>query len=241
MRLASTFALVFLLALAGTARGQSTLTLAWQDCLGGGGLLNNAFGCSSNISTFPLVPTFQLAQPVDSVYAAELVIDVDVAADTLPAWWRMDPNQCRAGALSADAMIAATSCEDPWNGQGTADVQGYIVGVPYGSPRHARILVDVSVPSGAARSLLAGHDYAACRLLLQTTNTLTCAGCATPACLLFNSITLLRLPGASPASVTVGGGNSTGNRVTWESGTGASCDAVPVRHSTWGAVKALYR
>jgi hypothetical protein len=55
------------------------------------------------------------------------------------------------------------------------------------------------------------------------------------------SVQLLRLPGASPAAVTVASAMAPDNWVTWLGGAGASCAAVPVRHTTWGAVKALYR
>ena len=86
------------LTLAPTSAPVQGLNLAWQDCRppAGGGFGNQGFGCGSNIAEIPLFPGFSLATPVDSVLAVELVIDVDVAADPLPAWWRMDPGQCRA-------------------------------------------------------------------------------------------------------------------------------------------------
>ena len=240
MHVRSALLVVVTLALAAPgARAQGSLFLTWQDCATGGGLSDGVFGCNTDINEFPIVPAFTLTQAVDSVFAAEMVLDVDVASDTLPSWWRMAPGECRMGALAAD--VAATSCADPWGGQGVAEVQGYLEGQPYMSPHHVRILVAVGVPSSAARALAAGTPYTLCRIVLRTIATSTCAGCSVPACFVLESIELLRLPGASPPTVTLASGMAPQNWITWLGGAGASCGAVPVRHTTWGAVKALYR
>jgi len=218
------------------------LSLAWQDCRApvGFGLENLANGCLSEILELPLFPGFRLASPVDSVIAFELVIDVDVAAAELPAWWHMEPAGCRAGGWAADAATSA-SCADPWAGQGVGSFQGWIVGEPAGSARHGRLLIAAAITPGGYVTLDADVAYTACRALLRTNRTLSCAGCTTPACLVFNSLLIRRLPGASVEEVLVTGADGAGaERVQWQGGAGADCQSVPVRRSTWGAVKALY-
>jgi len=222
------------------------LSLAWQDCRTAGSVAANnaAFGCAVDIQEIPLFPSFTLAAAIDSVYSMELVIDVDVDADPLPAWWHMEPGGCRANAWTADAALAG-SCTDGWNGRGNAAFQGWIPGTPAGaSPgRHARLLVAAGVLAADAVHLDANVPYTACRVLLRTVNTVACNdGCATPACMVFNSLLIRRLHLPSDEEVFLSGPEVGGSdRVVWQGGVGADCQAVPVRRTTWGAVKALYR
>ena len=84
--------------------------------------------------------------------------------------------------------------------------------------------------------------YTACRVVLRTINTPTCAGCEIPACLVFNSLLIRRAPGSSVEEIPLFAPESPGlTFVHWQDGPGADCQSVPVRRSTWGAVKALYR
>jgi len=219
------------------------LSLGWQDCraLGGAGVDNQLFGCSSEINDLPLYPAFVLDAPVDSVISLELVIDVDVAAAELPAWWRMDPGQCRMNGWSADAL-SPSSCNDPWQGTGVAGFQGWLAGTPGGSARHGRLLVAAAAAPGTFVTLDAEAAYGVARVLLRSNLTLTCAGCSTPACLVFNSVLIRRLPGSSVETLTISSPEAAGlERVRWQGGSGADCQAVPTRRSTWGAVKSLYR
>ncbi len=238
--LATCVALAWLAPLSAHAAG---LSLGWQDCRAGGGLGSGteSADCTTNADEFPLFPAFVLAVALDSVYAMELVVDVDVATDPLPAWWRMDPGGCRAGAWLAEAS-APGACGDPWAGTGVAGAQGWLPGVPGGSGRHGRLLLAAAAAPQTFVRLEAGVPYTACRVLLRTVNTLTCAGCSTPACLVFNSLLIRRLPGSSVEEVFLASAESPGaNWVSWQPGPGADCQTVPVRRSTWGAVKALYR
>ena len=219
------------------------LSIGWLNCraLGGAGVDNQLFGCSSEINDLPLQAAFVLSSPVDSVIAFELVIDVDVADVSLPPWWRMDPGQCRAGGWSAD-VLAPASCDDPWQGAGVAAVQGWLAGTPGGSPRHGRLLVAAAAIPGTFVTLDADVAYTAARAVLRTNKTLTCEGCAIPACLVFNSLLIRRLPGSSVETLTLSNPEVPGlERVRWQGGSGADCQAVPTRRSTWGAVKSLYR
>ena len=225
------------------------LSIAWQDCSPpvGGGFNNQLFGCASDIQEFPLFPSFSLAASMDSVYSMELVVDFNIAGtegDPLPVWWMMAPD-CRANgwAAAADYTPGTPSCIDAWNGQGTASFQGWITGTPGGSTRHARLLVASGVLPQDAVTLLANNVYTACRILLRTTNTTVCNdGCATPACMVFNSLLVRRLHTPTDEEILISGPEAGGSdRAVWQGGTGVDCQAVPTRRATWGAVKALYR
>ena len=219
------------------------LSIAWHDCSPplGAGFNNQAFGCASDIQEFPLFPSFSLAASMDSVYSMELVVDVVVAADSLPPWWQMAPG-CRPNGWAADAAMSP-SCNDAWGGLGTGSFQGWIPGTPGGSNKHGRLLVAVGTLPQNAVSLIANESYTACRILLRSTNTTLCNdGCTTPACMVFNSLLIRRLHGPADQEIVISGPETGGSdRAYWQQVGGADCSAVPVRRVTWGAVKALYR
>ena len=221
----------------------SGLSIAWDDCRRplGTGNTDKVFGCTSDIQEFPLFPSFSLPASMDSVYSMELVIDFDVAADPLPPWWQMAPG-CRTNGWAADGT-ASLSCNDAWGGLGTGSFQGWIPGTPGASTRHARLLVAVSTLPQDAVTLLGNANYTACRILLRTVNTNACMdGCSTPACMVFNSLLVRQLHTPSDVETLISGGEVGGSdRIGWQGGAGADCAAVPVRRTTWGAVKALYR
>lgn len=232
-----------LLAAPGAARAQG-ISLGWQDCRSGGnpGFDRQTFLCTTNTIQLPLYPGVRLLAPVDSVFSVELVIDVDVASDPMPAWWSMD-GTCRSLAWFAD-VTQAGSCADPWNGLGVASVQGWLLGTPRNSNRHARLLVAAGVLAQDAVKLDADVPYTLCRVVLDSRGTTPCpTGCLTPACMVFNSVLLRRLPGSTVEEVLVSTPEVAGtNMVLWQPAVaGADCASVPVRRSSWSAVKALYR
>ncbi len=234
--------------LAGAGHAQPVgvgLSLGWDDCRSspGTGSLNRRFGCGVTLLDMPLFPAVRLAAPIDSVLSVELVIDVDVATDALPPWWHMEPGGCHSSPPGWGAGLATTaSCADAWAGQGSASIQGWLPGTPGGAPMHGRLLAAVGTLPGMLATLPAGDALALCRVALRGDNTLTCVGCNIPACLVFNSITIRRLPGSSPEEIIISNEESVGSaRVFWQDGTGSDCQAVPTRRSTWGAVKSLYR
>ena len=228
---------------ASPAAGAAGLSIGWHDCRPplGGGFNTQAFGCSSDIAEFQMFPSFSLPSTMDSVYSMELVIDVDVARDPLPAWWLMAPG-CRANGWFADGT-ASPSCPDAWNGLGTGSFQGWIPGTPGNSTRHARLLVAAGVLPQDAVTLLANASYTACMIVLRSVNTVSCNdGCDAPACIVFNSLLVRRLHTPEDQEIVISGPEINGSdRIFWQGGTGADCLSVPIRRSTWGAVKALYR
>ena len=229
------------------------LFLSWNDCPGSPSASSVRFsGCSTNTGQHPLYVAFEVATSVDSVLGVEIVVDLQTTAPAVSDWWRFDGNGCRYGSLLADGSFdAMTPCEDLWgalNPSGT--VQSYTLGMPRGGANQARIRVALGIVSPDGMTVTPGSRYLAARLTIDQLKTVDtglgdCPGCSEGVCLVLNSIILKRPPrpaGVPSADVLlVPPGHSSANWAIWQNGTTAQCSAVPVRPSTWGEIKSLYR
>jgi hypothetical protein len=243
---ASGFALVLALAGAVPARAQEALYLRWNECASLGGTADRGFNCVSDLQVDQLVVSFQAGRVIDQVIGIEVVIDLQHSAASVPPWWQMGLGGCRASDFVPSADFTPTpGCDDAWQGHGTALLQDFRPGDPYGLPSQSRILLTVAVPSEQSATFDATTEYAAVRLAvdhLRSSGSSECTGCSGPACLVLNSVLLLRppaAPGGNVLLVTPGAGDA--NRATWQGGAGAPCEAVPTRATTWGRLKGIYR
>jgi hypothetical protein len=230
-------------------RAAEGLYLTWNDCASGpGATRDRGSSCASETGQQNLYCAFGVSAPVDSVLGLELVVDVQSADPALPDWWRFDMGGCRAGNLRAGFVFPSPSpCGDFLNGNAAGGLQGYYLNEPRGGASQARIQVAASLlesVGGYASLDPNGMYYAAC-LTLTNTRTIgagACAGCPQPVCLVLNSITLRRQPGALGGDQFLSvPGPGQANWATWQGGLGADCAAVPVRAVSWGRVKSLYR
>jgi len=225
------------------------ISLMWNDCPGG---LTASSGitdaCASDVDTVQLVCSIVTGQTVSGVIGAELVVDMQSSDPVaIPDWWRLDGSGiggCRAGALDVGFDFSADpGCTDAWRGKAFGGEQGF----SFGPPDHpfytqARIKVVAAVLSTNAVTLSPGVTYGLLKLVINTAHTVSapvCSGCSESACLVFNSVLIHVLP-ALGTDFTVSTPAAVGtNWATWQ-GTSANCLAVPVRHTTWGAIKSLY-
>jgi hypothetical protein len=225
------------------------LFLTWGDCALGGGLSSIAPPCDTESGSQVLYVAFSLGQPVDQVLGIETVVDIQSEATTLPDWWHFEPAGpilpagCHEGALEASRSFTETACVDPWAGTtGDALVQDFMPGAPGGRDSQARIRATVSiVATEPALTLEAARQYYGLKLILSNRGTAACTGCDKAACLVLNSIWLKRpgVPGGDVLLTTPGPLDA--NWARWRGASGLDCTAVPVRRSTWGQVKSLYR
>ena len=236
-------------------RAAEGLYLTWNDCAQGAAAASNRdFACNTNVGVNELYVAFTMPQATDNVRGAEIVIDVQHASAALPDWWRLEPGGCRWPMFQPAALTAAatfpggSACLDTWQGAQTApvaEIAGYLLGQPGGAASQVRIKVTVSVLPGDERTLDGTSMYYAARIVLANSGTVgspSCAGCTEAACLVLNSIIIGRTdgsPGGNFFLQTAGPGEA--NWALWQGGSGANCSAVPIRKSTWGMVKHLYR
>ena len=236
-----------LLLAAGPARAAGGVHLTWGDCaLQGAGQPVQAFACDTDLGSEVLYCGLVMPAPTDSVLGLELTVDIQHSAPVLPDWWRFNVAGCRSGSLGADTDFGQVStCQEMWQAPAAGGVLSYVVGMPRGGANQAGVLIGFSLPSGQLRTLDATSMYYAARILIANDGTTTgCGGCEDAACLVLNSIRVLRpprpdgVPSGDVVVTTPGAGS--GNWASWQAAT-ANCAAVPVRNMTWGAVKSLYR
>src|SRR5260221_8644723 len=226
------------------------LNLRWTACFGDGGLQNRASACTSNLGNAgAMVGSFEMPGNLNGVTGVELSLDVAVAASALPPWWQFNAvpvPECRSGSLSMNPTISlsAANCFDWANGHGAGGLPAYNEGTFGPSTPHSP--GGFAVDPAFAANLIPGAEYFAFNLIVNNNNTTTCTGCLNAACIVFNSINVV--PGTNASVLITGAANASSNFVTWQGGAGVSslrgqaCPAAtPTHHSSWGAVKSLYR
>lgn len=223
------------------ALANEQLWLRWFDC-DASGVQASVLNCA--VPTLPrsLLASACPASSVGQVVGAVLVFDLVADAATLPSWWQLGQGGCRDGRLGADAdFSAAFGCADAWGGAGVALVQAYGLR-PGGGPNELRFIVSGGVPAANAVLMPGGEPRALARVVMSLADApaTTCTGCSQGACIVLNSVALVRLPGAPGGDVTLTLPAADGaNYAIWQSG--AACASVPARNRSWGQIKAMYR
>ena len=228
-------------------RADEGLFLSWGDCAQGTSAHDLSNACDTNLGEQRLFCAFRMPFAADSVLGLELVVDVQHSAASLPDWWMFSAGDCRAGTLQPTFdFTGRSSCRDFFFGNATGTLQSYTVGQPRGGANQARIrMAAAMLPSFGYATLNASDMYYAAVLTITNDYTVggtVCSGCAGPACLVLNSILVLRQPGTAGGDINLTvSGPAGANFATWQGGAGADCSAVPVRRMTWGQIKGLYR
>jgi len=172
-------------------------------------------------------------------------------AGPIPAWWQFkNTGTCRQTALVMNATIspAAVNCIDWASGQAAGGIGAYNIGIA--GPNTARIVAALAVPASALADLFGATEYFSYNLSIsnvKTVGTGACAGCTTPACIVFNSVKVTTQVAANDRTVAGATNGTDSNFCTWQGGAGTDsargvgCPAAtPTRNSTWGKVKSLY-
>jgi len=225
-----------------TTANAAGVNLAWDNCLGGGGVAHKTFACNSNSGISAFVVSFRAPAGLgswDQIYAEILF---QSAATTLPDWWRLrnetgQTGQCRNGSVGANTLIAgATGCVDPWNNLSAGGVGYYLAGD--GAPNRARLLLGAGIPAGDP--LIEETEYFAYRGFINNAKTVglgSCAGCSEGMCIVANWVEIADSP-APPLHLSA---PAEQNFIVWQGGDAACPGATPRRNETWGSIKSLYR
>jgi hypothetical protein len=226
------------LATASTAHAQGGINLSWNDC-GSFGTLNRTFACNTNIGSHTMVGSVVSGIAMPQLNGQSSVLDMVSTRPTLSPWWQIGATGCRpSSAMSADFdFVSMFNCLDPWGGQALGGLN-YQPG--FGSPNRARIRTVCAIPGSTA--ITGSDEYYAFKIIFtntQTTGTGSCPGCTDPVCFLFNSIMLTQPAWVGDYTITT---PISRNIVTWQSANMMQCYPFdPVRNTTWGSVKTLYR
>jgi hypothetical protein len=231
-----------LLAMSATVASAAGVNLTWNLCAGDGGIQNKNFACNTNTGNHDFIGSFVLDGDILQVNGNELVVDITTASPTLPDWFRfISAGSCRQASLSIAAFDGA-ACLDLFGGQASMNIAAYQLGL-HGA-NSARILCVNAVQTALIVDLAGATEYAIARWRfnsLRSTGTGACAGCLTPACIVFNSANITTEGGVSDTKLT-DAANPGSNFVMWQGGVGTNCPAAtPSKNATWGSVKSLFR
>ena len=236
--------------------GMLTLTASLAMATAGGVNLNvnDALGCSSltntvsnpctaNTGSFILVGSVIAPRDLVQFGASGVILDIQTTdSGQINDWLRLDA--CRNGKASTLFDVTVASCGTIWDTNPGAAPLG-IAQWQFGINGTNRIRLN----AGAA--VATPYDFAAStgevgvfKLTISkqlSTGTGACTGCAIPACIVLNEISLQEVGVLPYVTVTNAASN---NFIVYNSTLGglATCPTnTPTRNRTWGAVKAMYR
>lgn len=238
-----TLAATLLVLGASTASAQSGLTMYWDNC-SDGGTNQKTFACNANSGSQVLICSVIIPNDMTLFAAASAIVDIKVDGGALPAWWQTNTGECRAGAIGVtfDPLNIGGNCPDLWGGNSNLSVfqaQPGINGADW-----LRLNSGAAIPAGSEIAITAdGTELSVCKITVtraKSTGTGACAGCITPACIVFNE-SWLQQPAGNPGYRVTNEAAGKTRSVTWQ-GTPAGCpESTPAQNRTWGAVKNLYR
>jgi hypothetical protein len=208
-----------------------------------------SFACNTEDGSATLTASFALDSDYDRFGYVKAQLDLQSDSPTLPDWWQFsNGGGCRQGALSTTASFAAApgGCTDPWRGQTpSSTIYWQTASFPEGAsgervplPNRARFTgyfwVNPYLP------IVRGVEYYAFSVTVDHRNTVgagACSGCETPTTIVLNQIVLSNYL-LHPLTLTTPLSNGC---LRWQTGGATPCGATPVRNTTWGQVKGLYR
>ena len=239
-------ALAVLGCLATTAHAQSGLNLYWDGCPNAG-VANKDFTCDNEFDEFVAYGTFVAPAGLDGAAGTllngqDIVIDILSESANLPAWWDFTEGGCRPAGSLLMGFTRPTNCSAYRNywAAGAGGVAAYrnstTPGAPTPGPNRARIIGAAGIGDANTGVITAGSNVFSFSMTIGATGTSTCANCATKMCLVLNQITLGKQDGEQIPVTDV----AVSRTITFN-GAGPDCSVAPVRNTTWGQVKALYR
>lgn len=229
-----------LVACIGTARAQGGIDLSWNDC-GAFGTSSKTFTCASNTLTGAVLIASAVAPvPMDQLNGEESEFLLQTTAPALSPWWHLESGGCRgtsAISTSFDFTGGPFNCLDPWSGQAAG---GMLYEANYGALNRARLRTVGAIAGSTSITNTDEYEFFKVTLLgSKTVGTGACAGCTDGMCIVFTSLKLTQPAGVGDYVLTA---PVIRQHVTWQSGVAFFCPAGdPVRNTTWGSVKSLYR
>jgi hypothetical protein len=233
--------------------------LAWVDCETG--VRNVNFVCTGTANTNSNLMLYVKPNiPLPNFVGIRMDVDLQTNAEApLPPFYHYEQGGCqRPGgatpngvAISDNISAAGATCQnyaDPWGGDGSAGFEGIATYIPDDDrPGNGHFVLGVassgSVPLDAKVNMYAAHMTFSNRHRNASAGNpqAPCAGCGTPAVMIFNSATLESNDGTPAQEIAFTAGKG-GDCVTINGGDAGRCaNPTPTRNATWGQVKSIYR
>ena len=228
---------LLLLLFAGPVRAGG-FNIAWDDC-GVAGARSKVFSCDTNTGSDLLYASFLAPVPVDSLVGFECILGLRPFTSELPSYWMTLPtNRCRPGAMlfEFDLTDSATNCTRGWEREMSGGGGMYFG--PFGLDV-ARIFVVGTLDHPA--SIDNQREYFAFRMKFDHRRTVginACSGCEQPLCIFMNEIKLVQPIGLGDVRIQ---NPESFFEVAWQSPPLRCPAEVPIRATTWGTIKGLYR
>lgn len=218
------------------------INLSWDDC-GSAGFMEKTWACNVNIGApFSMLGSYIPPDGITEFLGLSAQVDVCTMTPTFIDWWAHGTGRCRSTtgfSVNFDFTSQPTSCTDVFFGQAAG---GYAYDVSFGDIDRARIRIQCAVPFDNRVALDATTEYDAFRINLgrsKSAGTGSCAGCTAHACIILNSIQLFQPPALANDPELYGPIDR--NFVLWQGSLPGCPFIVPVRATSWGRVKNLYR
>lgn len=218
------------------------VNLSWDDC-GNAGVTNKCFACDANTGALRLVGSFRVPFRSEAILGEEIVLDIGTESTVLPDWWKFrSAGACRQQSLGASVAFADSglgTCATFLPGNASFGITNYLA--PYVYANRARVLIVYTRPADSPATLETDLEYYGMMLRIDFAHTVgedACSGCLTPATLVLNETKVIQAAGLGDLRLQ---NPLDRNSVTWQPAMPYPCTSVPVRNSTWGAIKGQYR
>ena len=229
--------------------------LAWNDC-STDGAADKTFACTVNTGANIMFASYIPPAGITAFIGLNAVIDLTSSSGTIPSWWALGSvgGECRSGKFSSSSDFTTNlgHCTDFFAG-GASGGGNYATVIDTSGghnteataplTNHARIKVIWGVPDANAGPLDENTEYYGFKATITnalSTGTGSCAGCLTSMCIVLNQVNLAQPAPAEDIPLTTTPGGIAPSIITWQGGSGADCNSVPVRNRTWGQIKSLY-
>lgn len=227
-----------------------SLALAWDNCRSAGGASDRSFLCDSNDGQNVLVGSFVAPDSIFLLVSVQSDIHLISNSPSLPDWWRLrnqtgQLGQCRDGSLiTSGDLTDLLGCADYYGGRAVGGTQSYEVG--WVGPNTVSLRQIWAVRSADAGPLTAGTEYYAFKTIIDNARTVgvdACGGCSESVCIVLHEVRLDQIAGTPGGNIRIFSPiQPVLNAVTWNGPAPPDmCALVPVRATTWGAIKSLYR
>lgn len=221
------------------------VNLGWNNCGTTSASENRVFTCDDNNLTFNLVGSFRVAADISDYVGLSAFLDFRVNDSSLPAWWSLSTGGCREGSLALVNVGTLGGCTNPYSGAG-GQGGGFVIEDVATLPGTNDFRVRLDWARDSPFNVVANTLYSGFVAQINSSNSFdegfgVCAGCATAACVVLNSLELFGLNSGSAGIIEAADVRSWATYQGGAVGADICPNGTPTQSRTWGQIKALYR